>query len=133
MENVGRRLTRAEARALQQGIGVAGLAAGAACLLVPGWLSRATGFKGHRRESWWVRLFGVRDLVFGAALLTAEGREASRQAAQMVAAAQVGDLVVSTAMLIGGALPFRAWLLVAATAPPTLVAAVAVAENLRTE
>lgn len=129
--DLGRRLTREEAVRLQKGLGLAGLGVGLACLLAPRTLSRIAGLPGGRRDAFWARLFGVRELAFSAVLATAPDRESARLAARMVAVAQVGDLAVSTLMLASGTLPFRAWLSVALAAPPTYLAATAVADNLR--
>jgi hypothetical protein len=77
------------------------------------------------------RLFGCRDLVLCAGLLRAtRDGAAARPWAGALAAMQVGDIAVATAMHRSGGLSRRALALVLGSATPTLVALVAARRGL---
>jgi hypothetical protein len=74
---------------------------------------------------WALRLFGVRELVLGLGLARAAGsREPGQERlmAELVAAAQAGDMLVSGALLIRGEISRRAMAVVWLGAVPTLLA-----------
>ncbi len=134
--DLGRRITRAEAGSALQAL--AGLAFGLGAFMLVGARPAAAvlGFPQRRSMRTLLRLTGLRDLALGGILLSAlrdRSRDSKRTAVALVAAGQVADLAAAGLLFARGRVGLRGVATVAAGAVPTMVAALAVFDNYRTE
>ena len=115
----------AAARRITRAAGLVGLAVGGAALVAPELGLRLAGVEAEGRGvGWTARLFGCRDLVFGAGLLRATRAERLDPVwLDSIVLSQVGDLAVTIGLWRAGRLSRRGLAAVVLTAPPTMLAA----------
>lgn len=110
----------------------AGLGAGAV-LQAPRGL-RALGMAAEGRSEWGLRMFGIRELVLALGLARAAHADDRRQAALMadlVSAAQVGDMLLALGLALRSELTGRALAAVWLGALPTLVLTEAIRRSVQ--
>jgi hypothetical protein len=119
-------LSREQGRRGLSLLGLVGFAIGAACLMGAGPVSRLSGLPEDRRSRWALRMFGVRELLLGVGLYHSAVRDDPEQArlfAGLLGLSQLGDLAVTTGMLVRGGASRRVGLAVWLGAPPTIALA----------
>lgn len=134
--NLGRRITRAEAGLALQALAGVAFGLGAFMLLGARPAAAVLGFPQRRSSRTLLRLTALRDLALGAILLSAlrgRSRDTKRTAVALVVAGQVADVTAAGLLFARGRVGFRGLATVAAGALPTMLAALAVFDNYRTE
>ena len=121
------RLDDRQARLVMRLIGASGTAVGAGSIAFPRFGLRLVGIDADGRGAGWMaRLFGCRDLALCGGLAAQSWREKPDPMwLDVLAASQVGDLVLTAWLHRRGELSRRGLATVLLTAPPTLVACVA--------
>jgi hypothetical protein len=114
-----------EPRRVLNGLAAIGAVLGMGAIFLARPSAAALGMPSDRRSTWTLRLFGVREVVLGLGLARAACSREPGQArlmADLVAAAQAGDMFVSGALLVRGDISRRAMAVVWLGAVPTLLA-----------